>query len=143
MNKEYLERIGRMSADHLKDVEKLENKIKEYEDKLFEIEAFHDMKTAVIDRLKEDDLSGIPNEYKEMFIERFEKTKYRFLESIAKSTEKAVHTVYKNWALTFANIIIKHALESLSYINKEIDPVTLQKKKKGTEESSWNVKEKA
>lgn len=60
------------------------------------MEAFHDMKTAVIDRLKEDDLSGIPNEYKEMFIERFEKTKYRFLESIAKSTEKAVHTVYKN-----------------------------------------------
>ena len=111
MNKECMERIGRMTSDHINEVEELQDTIAEYGDNMLEIEAFRGMKTAVIEYLKEDDLSGIPNEYKEMFIEWIEKTKYRVVESIAKTTEKTVHIVYKNGAITFANILIKHALD--------------------------------
>jgi len=119
------EKSALLESTYKEEIESLKKELDMYISLKEEMESFQWMKSDVLSSLKEDDLSWIPNEYKEMFIEWIEKTKYRMLESIAKITEKQAHIIYKNWAIVFANIILKDALWSLSYINNNIDAVSL------------------
>lgn len=128
------EKSALLESTYKEEIESLKKELDMYISLKEEMESFQWMKSDVLSSLKEDDLSWIPNEYKEMFIEWIEKTKYRMLESIAKITEKQAHIIYKNWAIVFANIILKDALWSLSYINNNIDAVTLQQK---TQSATW------